>query len=716
MNIFNQYGIREVADVTIYSIIRIDSEEFYIPMLYLDTLKLSTVEKNVTTVTNHGGMGNGLTLAWNFDKDLKLKLEDALFSQESLNVYMNGRVMAKMADYTSAVAKLTVANNYGQSHYSIKAYPSPELTTGEWEIVYDAAQKAGFDPRTGYTNSIGYNRLGGDNHTCKYIFSEDGDDNADRMVAENRWLLRDAYTKRTQKTPHARDLSPYFDLNKDFDSVSIVIKDLPLEEELNLAQRINRLSYGSKIQEWRDLIVSYSNSEEYNLEQKQTGEYQRMIVQLHYSIKKMPQGYLCEWAYICPDTIEQGKEEDEITSNIFKQLFTGYNKNEEGDGLAGTITPTYQIGNEFFLTHLLYYIFPNYLEDALGDLCWCDMNEKVYKAMPKKVIDYILEEVTNFDKLGKYENDLYEINEVNNFEKCVVKNPHGLKIDLLEQMQNIKKYYTNEKSTFTIFYDAKTMQPFMGKGVTDEKILDQKCVRIYKQDYLVKRDYLAAIKSYFRGQYDDEWIDSLTNADYIVNKVVDNYGDEIDPRNFEIVEEGDAPFLQGEVQHTTEPDYFLVYFNILKREYLHLKYGTVYYKLSRTMDEDENDITFLGTDLLIDVDTFPGEYLITGNTFIRDQRTGKDVNCQIVINRAQVSSSAKLNLSSSGQPTTFTLDVNALMPYDSRNKSMIEIKVFKTEEDTVHGGTRIVPQNKHHAYTKTDEIKQKVIGTNEELY
>lgn len=714
MNIFSQYGIREVADVTIYSITRIDSEEFYIPMLYLDTLKLSTVEKNVTTVRNTGGIGNGTVLSWNFDKDLKLKLEDALFSQTSLNVYMNGRVMAKMADYTSAIAKLTVANKYGQKHYSTKAYPSPQLTECEWEIVYECAEKAGFDPRTGYTMGLGYNRLGGNNNTCKYIYTEDGND---KMVAENRWLLKDAYYKRTQKTPHSRDLSPYFDLNKKYESVSIILKDIPLEDELAFAKEVNRLSYGTKISGWRDLIVSYQVESPYNLTQKQTSEYLQTIVQLHYSIKKMPQGYLCEWAYISPDNIKQGKEEDQITSNIFKDLFTGYNKNEEGDGLAGTITPTYQIGNEFFLTHILYYIFPNYLEDALGDLCWCDMNEKFYKAMPIKIINYIFDEITTFDKVGEYQNDLYEIDMVNNFEKCVVKNPHGLKIDLLEQMQNIKKYYTNEQSTFIIYYDAKTMQPFMKEKPTlDEKILSQKCVRIYKQDYLVKGDYLAAIKSYFEGQYDKEWIDSLTNADYIVNKIVDKYGDTVDARNFEIVQEGDTPFSQGEVQHQTEEDYYLVYFTILKHEYLHLKYGTVYYKFSRTVDEDENDITFLGTDLSIDVDTFPGEYLITGNTYIRDERTGKDVACQITINRAAIASTAKLNLQAAGQPTTFSLDVTALMPYDSRNKSMVEIKTYKSEEDTVHGGTRIVPQNKRHVYTKTDEVIEKVIGQNVELY
>jgi hypothetical protein len=44
MNLFKKYGIKEVADVTFYSIIKIGDEEFYIPVLTLDTLKISTVE------------------------------------------------------------------------------------------------------------------------------------------------------------------------------------------------------------------------------------------------------------------------------------------------------------------------------------------------------------------------------------------------------------------------------------------------------------------------------------------------------------------------------------------------------------------------------------------------------------------------------------------------------------------------------------------------
>jgi len=113
MNIFKQYGIREVADVVFYSITRIGDEEFYVPVLFFDTLKVATIDKSVTAVTAAGGTGNGKVLSWSFDKNIKLKLEDALFSQMSLNTFMNGRVMAKMSDWTSAIAKLNVANKYG---------------------------------------------------------------------------------------------------------------------------------------------------------------------------------------------------------------------------------------------------------------------------------------------------------------------------------------------------------------------------------------------------------------------------------------------------------------------------------------------------------------------------------------------------------------------------------------------------------------------------
>jgi hypothetical protein len=45
VNIFEQYGIKEVAEVTLYGITYDKYEnEVYIPVMYFDTLKVSSVE------------------------------------------------------------------------------------------------------------------------------------------------------------------------------------------------------------------------------------------------------------------------------------------------------------------------------------------------------------------------------------------------------------------------------------------------------------------------------------------------------------------------------------------------------------------------------------------------------------------------------------------------------------------------------------------------
>jgi hypothetical protein len=61
MNLFEQYGIKEVADVTLYSIHKKQDgsgDLYYMPALYLDTLKVSTVEKTGESTWAEGGIGN----------------------------------------------------------------------------------------------------------------------------------------------------------------------------------------------------------------------------------------------------------------------------------------------------------------------------------------------------------------------------------------------------------------------------------------------------------------------------------------------------------------------------------------------------------------------------------------------------------------------------------------------------------------------------------
>lgn len=726
MNIFKQYGIREVADVVFYSITRIGNEEFYVPVLFFDTLKVATIDKSVTAVPANGGTGNGKVLCWNFGKNLKLKLEDALFSEMSLNTFMNGRVMAKMSDWTSAIAKLNVANKYGQKHYSIKAYPSPELSNAEWEIVYRCAQKAGFDPRNGYSGDNGENPLDGANHACKYLYdSETEDDDVDRLVAENRWLLKDRYYRRTQKTPHPRDISQFLDYNaREYESVNLVVKALSADSEYREAQIINNLLPGECYNGMRHVSMTYREKDSaFDLKRRESAEFgeasRDIATMLCFQVEKTTIGYKCNWAYLTIDnqTILDGQP-IESTMEVFKRVFTGYNK--DLTGLGGNVNPTFHIGNEFLLNHILFYVFPNYLEDAIGDLCWCDLNDKIYPAMPQQVIDNIAEEIDSFSKAGRFENDLYEAQYIDRFEKCTVTDRKGLKIDLVEQMLNVKKLYNNEQSTFTVFYDQKTMLPFMGSKIIDEKVLAQKCVRIFKQGTITKEEYLAAIKSYMRNQYPDEWVDSLTYDDYVINKVTNQYGEQLlIDKQFRTVKDGNNVMIDSDdgayPEMVKSNGYYLVYFSILKRDYYYLKYGTTYLKRTRTIDEDVNDITFIGTDLSIDVDTFPGEFLIVGETYIREQQTGKDRRLQFVINRAAISASTKIQLQASGNPSTFSIDVDVLVPKTDK-KSMIELRKYDVEEDKVEGGTKIVPQDKRHAITPTMQIYEEVVGKNIEIY
>lgn len=185
MNPFEQYGIKEVANVTFFSKEIIGDLVIPTPVLFLDTLKISTAEQTGEKVAARGGYGNSKLMSWSFGKEITVKLEDALFSPASLSLALGGKLNFKMGYYTGVITKANVANIYGKSHYSIKAYPSPTLLDEEWEIVFAAAQEIGFD--SGSTNT---------NPTI-YVANPSTTPEDAAFIAENRQLVKNMYYKRT---------------------------------------------------------------------------------------------------------------------------------------------------------------------------------------------------------------------------------------------------------------------------------------------------------------------------------------------------------------------------------------------------------------------------------------------------------------------------------------------------------------------------------------
>lgn len=83
-SILDKYGIKEVADVVFYELN--DNGAAGAPVLFLDTLKVSTIEQTAETAEAKGGKGNVSLIMWDFGKEITLTIEDALFSPKSMAI------------------------------------------------------------------------------------------------------------------------------------------------------------------------------------------------------------------------------------------------------------------------------------------------------------------------------------------------------------------------------------------------------------------------------------------------------------------------------------------------------------------------------------------------------------------------------------------------------------------------------------------------------
>jgi hypothetical protein len=78
-----RYGMKEVANVIFFDI-NPDSATFKKPVLFLDTLKVSSIENEAETAEARGGQGNNKLISWDFGRTANLTLSDALLSDTSI--------------------------------------------------------------------------------------------------------------------------------------------------------------------------------------------------------------------------------------------------------------------------------------------------------------------------------------------------------------------------------------------------------------------------------------------------------------------------------------------------------------------------------------------------------------------------------------------------------------------------------------------------------
>ena len=88
----NRFGIKEVADVKFFEIDATTGAKTGEAVLYLDTLKVSTIESTAETAEARGGKGNAPLIIWDYGREITVTLEDALLSMETLSLMFEGKI------------------------------------------------------------------------------------------------------------------------------------------------------------------------------------------------------------------------------------------------------------------------------------------------------------------------------------------------------------------------------------------------------------------------------------------------------------------------------------------------------------------------------------------------------------------------------------------------------------------------------------------------
>ena len=115
MNPFEQFGIKEVADVQFIALdadTRLNVAAGDI-VLYLDTLKISTIETTAEQTEARGGRGNPSLIIWDYGKEITVTLQDALFTPESLLVMTGGAKKISGSGTPVTIAKTAIISAVG---------------------------------------------------------------------------------------------------------------------------------------------------------------------------------------------------------------------------------------------------------------------------------------------------------------------------------------------------------------------------------------------------------------------------------------------------------------------------------------------------------------------------------------------------------------------------------------------------------------------------
>jgi hypothetical protein len=116
----------------------------YVPVLFLDTLKVSTLEQTSESTSAQGGHGNAKLITWDYGKTITLSIEDALYTPASMAAIWGG----EQGDFKNGVKDTSMIDRFekitAKRNFIIPA-GNQNGTPSEGEV---SAQAVYYDPKT----------------------------------------------------------------------------------------------------------------------------------------------------------------------------------------------------------------------------------------------------------------------------------------------------------------------------------------------------------------------------------------------------------------------------------------------------------------------------------------------------------------------------------------------------------------------------------------
>lgn len=673
MNIFDQYGIKEVADVTIYAI-DLDKydDEIYVPIMYLNTLKVSTLEQTASQSSARGGIGNPELIMWDFGKEITVSIQDALFTPASQSLMWGGKYgIKKPKIYGVWNPYIYPVDEFGRQRYLKRTEVQPTMVQQQqdaWRLLYVQNNEKMFE----------------------LVLQEDSLNNGDYAIER----ILEIQAAKVQKTVgNLVDGWIVTGANGSLANQYIAYPDV-INDNVTFELRYEDNAYKQRAMtevDFNPLVFTCpcDGEKKYYLVEQEDG---------HYKYTRDGKGYVDQLTiteYNCP-TDNIINESEEISRAVGKytieenQLNNKYDwDNELRPEMA--ILEIDKFGS--FKYHAYEFVSSEDPEDTAcyyHDIDLCD--ESLIKCTSEQIdaYGYIWEDtaITISSLEGLQESFYLDSTDI----RYRIRKDNGLREVAIEYH---KDYDNNYQPKIDIY-----------------KIINQ----IYQDDSGIEQNY--SLKVLIGSFYIiDDWnlADTVPqDFAYVINNGLENvdYLERMEEcqakTTFAIDADKNLRCSNYRYDHAYDQTPLTVFINprtmlpyeanadsyvtkngmFLEGNFTIIKQGETYYKWTRSVADEYSS---LGHQIIVDAQHYPGVYKIVGETYARARKDGSDQRYQFEIPLCKLSAENNITLEAAGDPTTFSMNFNVLRP---DNGIMMKLTQYNVETNNLTGSTTIVPNER----------------------